>query len=45
MIFKIFTLLIMILFYSIYFGKMLFKKDTELKLDNLEKGKIKMLEL
>ena len=39
MIFKIFALLIMILFYSIYFGKMIIQKRQEIKTRQLGKGK------
>ena len=39
MIFKIFALLIMILFYSIYFGKMIIQKRQGIKTRQLGKGK------
>ena len=39
MIFKVFSLLIMILFYSIYFGKMIIQKRQGIKTRQLGKGK------
>lgn len=39
MIFRIFALLIMILFYSIYFGKMIIQKRQGIKTRQLGKGK------
>ena len=39
MIYKIFALLIMILFYSIYFGKMIIQKRQGIKTRQLKKGK------
>ena len=39
MIYKIFALLIMILFYSIYFGKMIIQKRQGIKTGQIKKGK------
>ena len=45
MVFKIYALLVIILFYSIYFGKMIIQKKQGIRTNQLRKGKYKNIRL